>query len=168
MAAADWTEERTAALTRLWDEGLSASQIAARLGGITRNGVIGKVHRMGLPRRAPSTPRRARPSAMQPVQKKPAPKPVSKVDLKPAPSLGLTILEIGFRQCRYATHEDAGEHRFCGHKTAEGSSYCPAHKAVTVSRERTDAARRKKGRSHDDIQKLREAQRESGLMRVFG
>ncbi len=43
-----WTEERIAALKSLWEEGLSASQIAARLGGVTRNAVIGKVHRLGL------------------------------------------------------------------------------------------------------------------------
>lgn len=172
MGAAYWTDERTATLTRLWAEGLSASQIAARLGGITRSGVIGKVHRLGVAERSLSprpAPRRARPAALQPVQKKPAPKPVVNADLKPAPSLGLTILEVGFRQCRFATHEDGGEHRFCGHETVAGSSYCAAHKAVIVSRERTDAARRKKKRRTDaDIQLLRQAQRESGLTRVFG
>ena len=43
-----WTEERVELLKKLWAEGLSASQIAAELGGITRNAVIGKVHRLGL------------------------------------------------------------------------------------------------------------------------
>ena len=43
-----WTAERSAEVKQLWAEGLSASQIAMRLGGITRNAVIGKVHRMGL------------------------------------------------------------------------------------------------------------------------
>ena len=43
-----WTDERVALLTKLWADGLSASQIAAELGGITRNAVIGKVHRLGL------------------------------------------------------------------------------------------------------------------------
>ena len=47
-----WTEERVEQLKRLWAEGLSASQIAARLGGVTRNAVIGKVHRLGLSGRA--------------------------------------------------------------------------------------------------------------------
>ena len=43
-----WSEERVELLTKLWAEGLSASQIAARLGGVSRNAVIGKVHRLGL------------------------------------------------------------------------------------------------------------------------
>ena len=47
-----WTEERVELLKKLWADGLSASQIAGRLGGITRNAVIGKVHRLGLAGRA--------------------------------------------------------------------------------------------------------------------
>ena len=43
-----WTDERVDLLKKLWSEGLSASQIANRLGGVTRNAVIGKVHRLGL------------------------------------------------------------------------------------------------------------------------
>src|SRR6266513_1609003 len=61
-----WTDERVELLKKLWADGLSASQIAAELGGITRNAVIGKVHRLGLSGRAksPATatprPRKAR------------------------------------------------------------------------------------------------------------
>lgn len=52
-----WTEDRVATLKRLWTEGLSASQIAKQLGSVTRNAVIGKVHRLGLAgRAAPSRP----------------------------------------------------------------------------------------------------------------
>lgn len=47
-----WTEDRVARLTKLWADGLSASQVAADLGGVTRNAVIGKVHRLGLSGRA--------------------------------------------------------------------------------------------------------------------
>jgi GcrA cell cycle regulator len=47
-----WNEERVELLRKLWAEGLSASQIAGRLGGVTRNAVIGKVHRLGLSGRA--------------------------------------------------------------------------------------------------------------------
>ena len=49
-----WTDERVETLKKLWADGLSASQIAAELGGITRNAVIGKVHRLGLSGRAKS------------------------------------------------------------------------------------------------------------------
>src|SRR6478609_3569038 len=47
-----WTDERVERLKKLWADGLSASQIAGELGGITRNAVIGKVHRLGLSGRA--------------------------------------------------------------------------------------------------------------------
>src|SRR5437762_6826798 len=50
-----WTDERVELLKKLWADGLSASQIAAELGGITRNAVIGKVHRLGLSGRAKSS-----------------------------------------------------------------------------------------------------------------
>src|SRR4029077_11918772 len=47
-----WPDERVELLKKLWGEGLSASQIAGRLGSVTRNAVIGKVHRLGLSGRA--------------------------------------------------------------------------------------------------------------------
>lgn len=47
-----WTDERVELLAKLWGEGLSASQIAGQLGGVTRNAVIGKVHRLKLEGRA--------------------------------------------------------------------------------------------------------------------
>ncbi|OYX20050.1 MAG: GcrA cell cycle regulator [Rhodobacterales bacterium 32-66-9] len=47
-----WTDERVETLKRMWNEGQSASQIAKELGGVTRNAVIGKVHRLGLSNRA--------------------------------------------------------------------------------------------------------------------
>src|SRR3977135_3808189 len=59
-----WTDERVELLKKLWSDGLSASQIAAELGGITRNAVIGKVHRLGLSGRAKS------PSSTAPRQRK--------------------------------------------------------------------------------------------------
>ncbi|HEV7257365.1 MAG TPA: GcrA family cell cycle regulator [Bosea sp. (in: a-proteobacteria)] len=64
--AGAWTEERVELLKKLWSDGLSASQIAAELGNVTRNAVIGKVHRLGLSGRAKnpaaaSTPRTSTP-----------------------------------------------------------------------------------------------------------
>ena len=50
-----WTDERVELLKKLWADGLSASQIAAELGGVTRNAVIGKVHRLKLSARAKPT-----------------------------------------------------------------------------------------------------------------
>src|ERR1700753_1247832 len=74
-----WTDERVDLLKKLWLDGLSASQIAKQLGGVTRNAVIGKVHRLGLAgRAAPSQPSRpvfkarrpARPAAPAVVQRR--------------------------------------------------------------------------------------------------
>ncbi|MEC8197651.1 MAG: GcrA family cell cycle regulator, partial [Pseudomonadota bacterium] len=47
-----WTDERVELLKKMWGEGQSASQIAKELGGVTRNAVIGKVHRLGLSNRS--------------------------------------------------------------------------------------------------------------------
>jgi len=49
-----WTDERVEKLKELWSDGMSASQIAKVLGGVTRNAVIGKVHRLGLSNRGPA------------------------------------------------------------------------------------------------------------------
>ena len=69
----NWTDERVEKLKKLWSEGLSASQIAAQLGGVSRNAVIGKVHRLNLPGRAKAggTPASARPK--RPAQATPRP-----------------------------------------------------------------------------------------------
>src|SRR5690242_21422252 len=70
-AAMGWTDERVETLKKLWLDGLSASQIAKQLGGVTRNAVIGKVHRLGLSgRAAPSQP--ARPTYKPPRPVRPA------------------------------------------------------------------------------------------------
>lgn len=66
MSDTTWTDERVELLKKLWADGLSASQIAGEIGGVTRNAVIGKVHRLGLSGRAkaPSSATRAtRPAA---------------------------------------------------------------------------------------------------------
>ena len=54
MTVLTWSEDRVEQLKKLWEAGLSASQIAAELGNVTRNAVIGKVHRLGLSGRAKS------------------------------------------------------------------------------------------------------------------
>src|SRR5689334_24678284 len=56
----NWTDERVELLRKLWSEGLSASQIAAQLGGVSRNAVIGKVHRLKLSGRGRATASPAR------------------------------------------------------------------------------------------------------------
>ena len=60
-----WTDERIATLKKMWEGGATASQIADELGGVSRNAVIGKAHRLGL---------KARPSPVKPNEDKPEPK----------------------------------------------------------------------------------------------
>lgn len=75
-----WTDERVELLKKMWSEGQSASQIAKELGGVTRNAVIGKVHRLGLSNRAGAAP--------APAETKPEPKPaVAKAKPVPKPAV---------------------------------------------------------------------------------
>ena len=72
-----WTEERTGKLKTMWEKGSTASQIAEELGGVSRNAVIGKAHRLGL---------KSRPSPVKASdKKKPAAKPAVKPAAKTAP-----------------------------------------------------------------------------------
>ena len=70
-----WTEERIERLKSMWAEGATASQIAEELGGVSRNAVIGKAHRLGLEQR---------PSPVKAVEEKEKAKP-AKAAAKPAP-----------------------------------------------------------------------------------
>ncbi|PZX15803.1 GcrA cell cycle regulator [Palleronia aestuarii] len=77
-----WTDERVELLKKMWNDGQSASQIAKELGNVTRNAVIGKVHRLGLSNRAGLAPvagEEDEPEAQAPA---PAPEPV---EVPPAP-----------------------------------------------------------------------------------
>ena len=98
-----WNDERVELLKKMWGEGQSASQIAKELGGVTRNAVIGKVHRLGLSNRngsggastasatgeakakaTPETKAKAKPAAPKPAPK-PSPKPEAETTPAPAP-----------------------------------------------------------------------------------
>ena len=86
-----WTDERVETLKKMWSDGQSASQIAKELGGVTRNAVIGKVHRLGLSNRAGAASPAPAPAKPAPKEKpavaaaapKPAPKPAA-TKAKPA------------------------------------------------------------------------------------
>ena len=82
-----WTDERVETLKRMWGEGQSASQIAKELGGVTRNAVIGKVHRLGLSNRAGSGGNAGKAAAKEKAPAKPAaPKAPPKAKTKAAPA----------------------------------------------------------------------------------
>ena len=85
-----WTDERVETLKKMWGEGQSASQIAKELGGVTRNAVIGKVHRLGLSNRAGGGGGAAKPAAKDKpaaAPKKAAPKPKAAPEAPTAPSV---------------------------------------------------------------------------------
>ena len=163
MTAASWTEDRVGALKKLWLEGQSASQIAKTLGGgVTRNAVIGKVHRLGLSgRAAPSQPARAtfRPSrprpAAPPTQAPSAPRRIEAVQPRPAaaPSVPApmpdlpgtaTVMTLGAHMCKWPIGDpSSNEFSFCGRRSSEGV-YCVEHARVAyqpqVKRGATDLA----------------------------
>jgi GcrA cell cycle regulator len=93
---ANWTEDRVDRLKKLWSEGLSASQIAAQLGGVSRNAVIGKVHRLNLPGRAKAggaTSARSQKRVSIPAQSRPAsfaPRTITRTVTRP---VGATMLK---------------------------------------------------------------------------
>lgn len=72
-----WTDERIETLRKMWDSGLTATQIAEELGGVSRNAVIGKAHRLGLP---------ARPSPVKPNEPKAGAAPSAPAEPRPAPA----------------------------------------------------------------------------------
>ena len=72
-----WTDERIERLKEMWSRGITASQIADELGGVSRNAVIGKAHRLGL---------QARPSPVKPNEPEPAPAPPPKKARAAAPA----------------------------------------------------------------------------------
>lgn len=86
-----WTDERIATLKKMWEGGATASQIADELGGVSRNAVIGKAHRLGLKSRPSpvkaNEPKKAekKAAAPAPAPKKPAPRPAAKAP-EPAPA----------------------------------------------------------------------------------
>lgn len=80
-----WTDERVELLKKMWGEGQSASQIAKELGGVTRNAVIGKVHRLGLSNRAGAAPA-AKPEPAKAPKVEAKPKPAPKPEPKPEPA----------------------------------------------------------------------------------
>jgi GcrA cell cycle regulator len=144
-----WTDERVELLKKLWSDGLSASQIAGELGGITRNAVIGKVHRLGLSGRAKSAssavarPRKARSSshmlrmARASIRGNTALAHAYEIEEEAEPSLVENVIPIGQRRtilelteqtCRWPIGDPGSiDFFFCGGNPVGGSPYCAYH-----------------------------------------
>ena len=152
MTVLTWSDDRVEQLKKLWEAGLSASQIAAELGNVTRNAVIGKVHRLGLSGRAKS------PSSAAPRQRKARPaqhmmrvsRPVSRgntalahafeVEMEPDPiaydnvvpmSQRLSLLELNEATCHWPIGDPSStEFFFCGGKALTSLPYCAHHSRI--------------------------------------
>lgn len=149
-----WTEERVALLKKLWQDGLSASQIAGELGSVTRNAVIGKVHRLGLSGRGQptSTIKRQRraaaaPSSMRRLRTTGASignlalqtefEVVEQAEYRPRRDVvvpiakRLSIEKLTEHTCKWPigdpSHEDF---HFCGHDSLDSAPYCEYHAGV--------------------------------------
>ena len=82
----NWTDERIATLTKMWEGGATASQIADELGGVSRNAVIGKAHRLGLKAR-PSPVKAAEQAAKKKAAAKKVAQPEARELGRPIPSV---------------------------------------------------------------------------------
>jgi len=151
-----WTNERVEELKKLWSDGLSASQIAAALGGITRNAVIGKVHRLGLSGRAKtpsssaSRPRKSRPPSQMMRVSRPAARgntalahralEAYELEVAPEPEILENIIPIGQRcsllelndaKCRWPIGDPGSpDFFFCGGNPVGEHPYCAYHARI--------------------------------------
>jgi len=148
MTIVAWTDEKIELLKKLWARGVSKSQIAADLGGISRNSVSGKLNRLGLlntrlprpkresplPRIASARPPRSNfnpgpPLGRQPdnMLVKPRNPPALTSDQKEyVMGKGIPLLDLARDQCHWPVNDRKGfdDHLFCG---AKGYPYCPHH-----------------------------------------
>ena len=154
----DWNDERIAALTKMWQDGMSASQVARQLGGISRSAVIGKVHRLGIAGR--ETPSHPRALGGRPPSRVPSARGASTPARRAAPGLAprvpatppemfdvaasATILTLGEHGCRWPIG-DPGEagFGFCGRLKTGRGAYCTGHtfmafRAKTAARKSAD------------------------------
>lgn len=145
-----WTDERIEQLKQLWENGLTASQIADKLGGgLSRNAVIGKAHRLGLKARpspvktgegavveASETPAPAvaAPAAAVPAPTE-APRPKPAAPRVPSAATGgsgkTSLLDLNDKICKWPIgHPGEPDFHFCGKPAQPSFPYCGEHCAV--------------------------------------
>jgi len=162
-----WSDERVALLKKLWAEGHSASQIAKQIGNVTRNAVIGKVHRLGLagrstpsrPAKRPARPRQQRthlPSTPRAPRPNQFAAPVLTVVLEPlrfADGKTATVLTLRDDMCKFPIgNPDEADFAFCGRVSCNGP-YCTDHARVAYQPSHAKR-RRTEGGQQDELRRL--------------
>ncbi|HQX27916.1 MAG TPA: GcrA family cell cycle regulator [Alphaproteobacteria bacterium] len=120
-----WTDERVALLKRLWGEGKTAAEIAGELGGVTRNAVIGKAHRLKLSNRVSPIQQNKKPVAVA----KPSPEKKVRQTLEQDNNrTGVPMMDLGATMCRWPLGDPRDEKfSFCGDGIIPGLPYCESH-----------------------------------------
>ena len=131
-----WTDEKVNKLKDLWGKGQTASQIAGIIGGVSRNAVIGKAHRLNLSakiktRSIISQGNNGISNSKNNILKKGTRKQKFRsllLDNNFEPAKNLHLEELNENTCKYMEgHPDEKDSSFCGRKTIEKFSYCPLH-----------------------------------------
>lgn len=136
-----WTDERVALLKKLWGEGKTAAEIATTLGGVTRNAVIGKAHRLKLSNRMSPIQANKKVKAPANTSKPPAapPKRARKKDVVIPKGKGLKLMDLAPNMCRWPSGDPQEENfGFCGERGVPGLPYCEDHARVAYQAARTN------------------------------
>ena len=131
-----WTDEKVNKLRDLWGKGQTASQIAQIIGGVSRNAVIGKAHRLNLSAKIKTRTTISQNNNTKLNDKNNSLKKTSRkhrfrsllLDKNFEPAKNLHLEELTDQTCKYMEgHPDEKDSSFCGRKTIEKFSYCPLH-----------------------------------------
>ena len=130
-----WTDDKVNKLKDLWGKGQTASQIAEIIGGVSRNAVIGKAHRLNLSAKIKTRSSISHNNIETHIKSNFVKKSGRKqrfrsllLDKNFEPARNLQLEDLNEQTCKYMEgHPDEKDSSFCGRKTVEKFSYCPLH-----------------------------------------